>query len=143
MAIEEIEIEGYLGKNPTSPSDKFPDMLTFSVGVTQVHKTKDSDIKESRTTWYDVICFDKNRTAYLKHKLVKGDKVIVKGRPSIKTWVGKDNVTNSIISITLTQIALMKKENDGNYENNHSTFTADSKFMPRLNTEILDDDIPF
>ncbi len=153
MAIEEIEIEGYLGQNPKLPSDKYPDMLTFSVGVTQSYKAKDSDIRESRTTWYDIVCYDKGKTAYLQNKLFKGDKVIVKGKPSIKTWIGKDSATNATISIVLTKIALMKKEGEEReikitspaiYGSSHvEDYYDNNKIIPKLSTQFLEDEIPF
>lgn len=153
MAIEEIEIEGYLGQNPKLPSDKYPDMLTFSVGVTQSYKAKDSDTRESRTSWYDVVCYDKNKSSYLHNKLFKGDKVIVKGKPSIKIWKAQDGQTNSTISIVLTKIALMKKEGEEReikttsptiYGSSHvEDYFDNNKIIPKLSTHVFEDEVPF
>jgi len=142
MAIEEIEIEGFVGQNPKKPSEAYPDMLTFSVGVTQVYKG------ESKTTWYDVISYDKNTSAYLFDRLFKGDKVVVKGRPSLKTWKGKDGQQAATISITLRAIVLMKKIEDDTVSRyireapNVHPIGTDTKKGLDYNT-ILDDEIPF
>lgn len=160
MAIEEIEIEGYVGQNPKYTSEKYPDMLTFSVGVNQSFKSKDSDTREYKTTWYDVVSYDKNKSSFLATKLFKGDKVVVKGKPAIKTWIAKDGKTNATISIVLSKIALMNKDTDNkdiasiteglpmpatNYNPSYiDDYYKDSPIkIPKHHLPILEDEIPF
>jgi len=121
MSIEEIEIEGYVGKNPIYSSANFPDMLTFSVGVSQSSKNKDTDEWESKTTWYNAASFNKEKSAYLFSKIRRGDKVVVKGKPSARAWIDKEGEAKCSISITISKIALMKKNDDEDSEPNHDS----------------------
>jgi hypothetical protein len=52
MSIETIAIEGFFGKPPAQPSEKFQDLASFSVGVTQSIKSKNTEEWEYKTTWY-------------------------------------------------------------------------------------------
>ncbi len=164
MSIEEIEIEGFVGQNPKYASDKYPDMLSFSVGVSQGVKNKQTNEWESKTTWYDVVSWEKEKSAYLFQRLFKGDKVIVKGRPSVRSYIGKDGEAKASITINLTKIALMKKEGEGNsiptaqvalsretaaqveeyYDNQYpiGKFKLNPK-QPVVEAPIYDDDLPF
>ncbi len=113
MAIEEIEIEGFVGQNPKySSNSNYPDMLSFSVGVSQSTKNKQTSEWESKTNWYNVVSWDKEKSAYLFQKLFKGDKVVVKGRPSARCWKDNEGNPKAAISINLTKMALMKKEGE-------------------------------
>jgi len=164
MSIEEIEIEGFVGQNPKYASEKYSDMLSFSVGVSQGIKNKQTGEWESKTTWYDVISWDKEKSAYLFQKVFKGDKVIVKGRPSVKSYTGKDGTFKASITINLTKIALMKKEYDekengsvhvsdvgitsAHIEQYYDDQTPSGKFKlntkaPLVETPVYDDEIPF
>jgi single-stranded DNA-binding protein len=162
MSIEEIEIEGFVGQNPKYASEKYPDMLSFSVGVSQGIKNKQTNEWESKTSWYEVISWDKEKSAYLFQKVFKGDKVIVKGRPAVKSYTGKDGAFKAAITINLTKIALMKKEGDNALQNSvHATAKSSAqveeyydnqhisgKFKlnakaPVVETPIYEDEIPF
>jgi len=164
MSIEEIEIEGFVGQNPKYGFDKYPDMLSFSVGVSQGVKNKQTGEWESKTTWYEVVSWDKEKSAYLFQKVFKGDKVIVKGKPAIKSYTGKDGTFKAAITINLTKIALMKKEGDqrenasvnaspsgitsSHIEQYYDEQTPSGKFKlnakaPMVEAPIYDDEIPF
>jgi len=121
MSIEEIEIEGYIAKNPIYSSTNFPDMLTFSVGVSQSSKNKDTDQWESKTTWYNVASFNKEKSAYLFSKIRRGDKVVVKGKPTARAWIDKEGQAKAAVSIAISKIALMKKNDDEGSEPNHDS----------------------
>ena len=163
MSIEEIEIEGFVGQNPKYASEKYPDMLSFSVGVSQGIKNKQTNEWESKTSWYDVVSWDKEKSAYLFQRLFKGDKVIVKVRPSVRSYIGKDGEAKASITISLTKIALMKKEGDNAmqdtmhataksaaqveeyYDNQHNIsgkFKLAAK-APMVEAPIYEDDLPF
>lgn len=137
MAIEEIEIEGHLGQDPKHGNEKYPDMLSFSVAVKQSVKSKTTNTWESKITWYDVVSFDKAHSTYLTPRLFKGNKVVVKGKPSVKTWKTKDGQTTAIISIILKTIVLMNKPED------HKVYKVDTTDSDRIPVKYYDDDIPF
>jgi len=144
MAIEEIEIEGFIGQNPKySSNSNYPNLLSFSVGVSQHVKNKETDKWDSKTTWYDVVSWDKDKSAYLFQKLFKGDKVVVKGRPSTRCWKDNEGNPKAAISISLTKIVLMKKDS----ENEENSYLAPVKttavISPKQVEEFHDDSIPF
>jgi single-stranded DNA-binding protein len=144
MAIEEIEIEGFVGQNPKySSNSNYPGMLSFSVGVSQSTKNKETDKWESKTTWYDVVSWNGDKSKYIFEKVLKGDKVVVKGRPSVKVWNGKDGQPKAAISINLTKMALMKKEGDGGNNNELPAYTPTAVISPKQVEEFYDDPIPF
>ena len=145
MAIEEIEIEGFIGQNPKySSNSKYPDLLSFSVGVSQSVKNKETDKWDSKTTWYDVVSWDKEKSAYLFQKLFKGDKVVVKGRPSARSWKDNEGNPKAAISINLTKIALMKKEGDSDGSSNSlPPYKSAAIISPKQVEEFYDDPIPF
>lgn len=144
MAIEEIEIEGFVGQNPKySSNSNYPGMLSFSVGVSQSTKNKETDKWESKTTWYDVVSWNGDKSKYIFEKVLKGDKVVVKGRPSVKVWNGKDGQPKAAISINLTKMALMKKEGDGGSNNELPAYTPTAVISPKQVEEFYDDPIPF
>lgn len=138
MALEEIEIEGYLGGDPSKPSPQnYPNLVNFSVGVTQSIKNKQTNEWDSKTTWYKVSSWQENKTDYLYQNLKKGDKIVVKGRPSIELWQGKDGQQKATISINLQKIVMMKKRDDSNDVNSVNQSTTSAKNV------VLDDEIPF
>ena len=143
MAIEEIEIEGFVGKNPKySSNSNYPDLLSFSVGVSQSIKNKETDKWDSKTTWYDVVSWNKEKSAYLFQKLFKGDKVVVIGRPAVRTWKDNEGNPKAAISISLTKIALMKKDSE-NEDNSYLTSKVTAVISPKQVEEFYDDPIPF
>ena len=109
MSLEEIELEGFVGQNPKYVSTNYPDMLSFSIGVSQSSKNKDTNEWDSKTTWYDVVSWDKNRSDYIFQRVFKGDKVVVKGRPSVRTYTANDGEFKASINVKLERIILMKK----------------------------------
>ena len=137
MALEEIEIEGYLGHDPSKPSPQnYPDLVSFSVGVSQSRKDKQTGEWVSTTTWYKVSSWSESRASYLYQTLKKGDKVVVKGRPSIEQWQGKDGLSKASININLEKIVMPPKKEQGSVAN-QNTASTNSDYAH------LDDDIPF
>lgn len=110
MAIEEIEIEGYVAKEPTYSYENHPGLLTFSVGVTQYKKKQDSDEWEtSATNWYNVSSWNQTTSERLVNNLHKGDKVVVKGKPRFSAYINKDSEAQVHVSINLEKIVLLPK----------------------------------
>lgn len=145
MAIEEIEIEGFVGQNPKySSNSNYPDMLSFSVGVSQSTKNKQTDEWESKTTWYNVVSWNGDKSKYIFDRVLKGDKVVVKGKPSVRVWNGNDENPKATISINLSKIALMKKEGDNDGSNNSlPLYKSAAVVSPEQVEEFYDDPIPF
>ena len=147
MAFEEIEIEGFVGQNPRySSNSDYPDMLSFSVGVSQSTKNKQTDEWESKTTWYNVVSWRGDKSKYIFDRVLRGDKVVVKGVPSVRLWDDKEGRTKATISINLKKIALMKKESDSG--SNHSSPPTEPQestavVSPKQVEEFDDNQIPF
>jgi single-strand DNA-binding protein len=148
MAREDLEIEGYLGQDPSKPSPQnYPNLVSFSVGVTQSNKNKQTNEWVSTTTWYKVSSWSESK-AYLYQALKKGDKVVVKGRPSVEQYQGKDGQTKTSININLKEIIMPpKKDNDsGNTNPTGYVSTAQPKSFvsaSSMDDPFTNDDIPF
>jgi single-strand DNA-binding protein len=150
MAREELEIEGYLGQDPTKPSQNYPNLVSFSVGVSQSIKNKQTNEYESTTTWYKVSSWSESK-AYLYQALKKGDKVVVKGRPSVEQWQGKDGQTKTTITINLKEIIMPPKKDNTNSDshnnknpNGYVSTTQPKSFTSASNADdSFSDDIPF
>jgi single-stranded DNA-binding protein len=148
MAFEEIEIEGFVGQNPRySSNSEYPDMLSFSVGVSQSTKNKQTNEWESKTTWYNVVSWSGDKSKYIFDRVLRGDKVVVKGVPSVRVWNDKEGQTKATISINLKKIALMKKESDSGGSNGSSAPAELPKstavISPKQVEEFYDDQILF
>jgi single-strand DNA-binding protein len=145
MAIEEIQIEGHLGQDPTRPSNNNQQLLTFSVAVSQSKKDKQTNEWVSTTTWYKVNSWNAERSKYLEERLKKGNKVVVKGRPILEQYQAKDGTHKANISILLDKIALMNKEQEGGDNSDNKSVQNHVTKHNRIanNQDFLDDEIPF
>ena len=141
MAIEEIEIEGYLGHDPSKPSlQNYPNLVSFSVGVTQSKKNKQTDEWDSTTTWYKVNSWMESKTDYIYQTLKKGDKVVVKGRPAINLWKDKSGEAKATIVINLDKIVIPPKKDPAPQT---PVRAGSSSMKDSLDDEHHDSEIPF
>ena len=142
MAREEIEIEGFVGKDPQYGKNKASETLIFPVGVTQSAKNKATGEYENNTTWYEVEIWNANQSAYWKDKIHKGDKVIVRGKPKLRVYLNQANLPMGNISIFAQEIITMIKKDSVKQQvqiSNHPKYTK----QPEKHEDFLDDDIPF
>ena len=128
----EIDIFGYVGNDPKTPSNDHPNFVTFSVSV----NTKRKD-KEDITTWYECQTSNENLSKIIRDRIKKGKQVRVRGIPRFEAYQDKNgNITaNCKISIVLVEdLSQNNKEENGN------------KHFKNIEKEInydLDDSIPF
>ncbi len=84
MSFQSITILGNLGKDPAvSYTQAGMAICKFSVATSEKRKG------EEKTTWFDVVVFDKFGELCGQH-LAKGRTVLVQGRISIEDWTDKD-----------------------------------------------------
>lgn len=84
MSFQSITILGNLGKDPAvSYTQAGMAICKFSVATSEKRKG------EEKTTWFDVVVFDKLGELCGQH-LAKGRTVLVQGRISIEDWNDKD-----------------------------------------------------
>ena len=138
MAVETITIEGHVGTEPTRPTEKFTNLVTFSVGVSQSFKKKDSTEYTNTTTWYKCNSWVEGRSDFLMKSINKGDKVVIIGRPSASAYIAKDGKPAASMEINIEQIVLMKKKDE---QNNDAANSA--KYSKQSQHVSLDDQIPF
>lgn len=147
MAREEIEIEGFVGKDPKRGKNKASEMLSFPVGVTQSSKNKASGEWENSTTWYDVEIWNPNQVAYWENKIAdisKGSKVMVRGKPKVRAYLNQANLPMAHISILVGDIITMQgKRNESNNKPAQSNHPKYTKQPANTMDDFIDDDIPF
>ncbi len=147
MALEQIMIEGFLGKDPVRPSENYRDLVTFSVAVSQSKLNKNTEEWESTTTWYKCNSWNTKKSDYLMNTLKKGDKVVVIGKPIAKAYTSKEATIKALTEILISSIVLMQKNNNLNSENEYNSENPQKNAQQldhNTNTyDELDDEIPF
>ena len=58
-AKNKINLIGHVGRDPSTPSNKNPDFVTFPLAVTKTWKDKNTGEKQSRTEWFEIITSQK------------------------------------------------------------------------------------
>jgi len=104
----------------------------FSVAVTD--KTKTDEL----TTWYNITAFDKLAASWPVVNAKKGDLIMVRGRPSLRTYTKKDGTQGHSLEIRADRITLLtpKKVEEHSAIDPVSVYAAPSR-------DALEDDIPF
>ncbi|HSW65442.1 MAG TPA: single-stranded DNA-binding protein [Dissulfurispiraceae bacterium] len=109
MAINQVQIEGNLGRDPDyrfSKGDGKP-MLSFSIAVNQSYKVGNEWI-DKPPVWLDVVLFG---DAASKHadSFRKGDKVLVLGKLSRREWTDREGILHDQLQIIATDVYSAKR----------------------------------
>ncbi len=92
--MQQIQIDGYLGKDAVVKEVNGNSLLIFNVCVTESYKNA-KDEKVENSTWYSCISKNKALAAYLK----KGDRVFV--QVELKAKIYTDDNKKSFIDLTV------------------------------------------
>jgi single stranded DNA-binding protein len=114
----EIEIIGYVGKNPIVPKpEEYPNFITFSVGVSRTWKDKEGT-EQKVTTWYDCNTNSEAMAKVIKTHVTQGVGVLIKGYPKVKAYIDKVGEAKGSIEINISHINLLtsSKEKPSNNE---------------------------
>ena len=78
---------------------------------------------DSKTTWYNVASWDKNKSNFVFQRVFKGDKVVVIGKFSIRSYLSNQGEAKVSNSIKLEEI-MLNKEREGNNASTTNIFYA-------------------
>lgn len=145
--MQEIRIEGYVGKDPQIRESKSRKYAQFSVGCSAKTNRRDNngnDIYE--TTWYNVYAKPEEVNG-----IFKGTRVLVTGFPKYSMYTANDGQNKIDISIAGAKIYISTYVSEKN-ANNQQTNTTQPAQQPKTqqptpNDMVVDDiesdDLPF
>lgn len=106
--MQKITIVGNLGKDAVIRNTTGKDILTFNVAVTEKYKNRDGENVET-VSWYGCMFRSTGLAAYLK----KGDKVLVHGKLTAKTYVNDKRETVLDLSVSVDYVELLGSKKNG------------------------------
>lgn len=149
--MQEIRIEGYLGKDPQVKNSNGRDYAMFSVGCSSKTNRIDANGQDVyETTWYNVFCKPEEANG-----LFKGSRVLVTGRPKFSLYADRNNQTRIDISISFPKIYLcqnvFEKKADAQTQQPATSSQPQQQQAPQQTPAIEqpqttwkeDDDLPF
>ena len=143
MSIETITISGHVGTEPKRNNEKFTNLVSFTVAVSnRIKKAGSTEYTES-TNWYKCNSWSDKRADFLMSAIKKGDKVVVIGKPSVSVYTAKDGEAKATIEINLEQVEVMKKKDDATNSYDAANSAKYSKQSQHVSEVELDDEIPF
>lgn len=119
ITTAEIEVIGYVGKNPIVPKpQEYPNFVTFPVGVSRMWKDKEGT-EQKVTTWFDCHANSESLARVIKTHVTQGVGVLIKGYPKVKAYIDKSGNAKGSIEINISHINLLtsSKEKVNNEEN--------------------------
>jgi single-strand DNA-binding protein len=132
MSFQSITILGNLGKDPAvSYTQAGMALCKFSVATSEKRKG------EEKTTWFDVVVFDKLGELCGQH-LAKGRTVLVQGRISVEDWTDKDGARRRSWSLIANTVQFVGGKGD---KGAPATEKADAPAAP--GGFVDDGDLPF
>ena len=134
MSFQSITILGNLGKDPAvSYTQAGMAVCKFSVATSEKRKG------EEKTTWFDVVVFDKLGELCGQH-LAKGRTVLVQGRISIEDWTDKDGGKRRSWSLLANTVQFVGGKGNAAAP---ATGAPAGNDAPPAADGFVDDDLPF
>jgi single-strand DNA-binding protein len=132
-SVNKVILVGRLGKDPeVKYTQGGTTVARFTVATDETWKDKDTDQKQTRTEWHNIVAWSKLGEIcgeYLK----KGRLVYIDGRLQTRTWKDQDGQERKTTEIRADQMVML-----GSDENKAKATVSGS-----AGPEITDDDIPF
>ena len=136
--MDRYTIIGNLGRDAETRTLSGGHVITsFAVAVTENWKDKQGN-KQSRTTWIDCKFWGEGGKKLAEY-LIKGKKVLVEGRPTVRAWVKKDDPEKAmaILELNVDNIEFL---GGGSKEQSSAATTTESVDLP---AEKKEEDLPF
>lgn len=129
---------GNVGKDPEIRAmNDGKEVASFSIGVSERWKDKNSGERKEKTEWVKVSCFNEGLVGVIKSYVHKGSKLYISGKMQTKKWVdneGKDRYSTEIQLQNLEMLDGKKSE-----QSDHDKAKADG-YQPE---QDLEDEVPF
>jgi single-strand DNA-binding protein len=102
--LAKAHLIGYLGGDPESRTlNNGNELLSMSVATSRTWKDKESGERQSRTSWHDVVIYNKALIEPCKKYLKKGAKIMVIGDLECRKYEDKDTgKTRTAVEIMVT-----------------------------------------
>lgn len=139
---------GNLGKDPEIRAmQSGNEIASFSLGVSESWKDKNTGERKSKTEWVRVVVFNENLVRVVKNYLKKGSKVYIEGQMQTRKWTDQAGVEKYSTEIVLqnyggTIIMLDGKQSSSDDHSPASAIVEEAK-KQFPGAQMLDDEIPF
>jgi len=113
MSVNKAILVGRIGKDPEDHETSAGKKVTrLSIATSENWKDKDG-VKQERTEWHRVICWDKLAEVCMKY-VRKGDQVYVEGKIQTRSWEkdGEKKYATEIIATNITFLTKKEQKSD-------------------------------
>ena len=111
MSVNKVILIGHLGKTPEIMSfDSGKKKATFTI-ATNSHFKDAQGVRKEDTQWHNIIAWDKLAERATKH-LQKGEKVMIEGRLTSRSYDDKDGVKRYITEVVANDFEFLSPKND-------------------------------
>ena len=129
----QIQLIGNLGTDSKIQEINGNKIINFSVAINDNYKDSDGNVIE-RTTWVNCAIAKKEGSTKVAEYLLKGTKVFVQGKSSVKVWKDNNGVHQPSINVWVDRVELLstsvKKEENNNSANAETSKNNDFSELP-------------
>ena len=139
-SVNKVILVGNVGKDPEIRMMQDGSKLaSFSVATSEFRKDKNTGERIDKTEWHKIVIFN-DRIAEIVEKYVKkGSKLYIEGQLQTRKWTDQQGVDRYVTEVVLSkfkgELSLLDSRGFGGEQT-----TSDE---PDVESQILDDDIPF
>lgn len=137
LTSAKIELFGYVGKDPTTPSSNNPNFVTFSLSVTNKRKDKNTNEEIKTTTWYECQTGLESVANYIKQYIKKGMPLYLEGIPRCDAYIDKEGKSTASFKVSINGFPRILAF----IENKEEIKPASKAAI--LHDDLNDDEIPF
>lgn len=103
-----VEIFGYVGKDPSSPSSTHPNFVTFPVSVTTKRKDKTTNEETQFTTWYECQTSNGALSTLIKKYIKKGTPLYLEGTPKCDGYLDKEGKPSASFKVNINEFRILE-----------------------------------
>jgi single-strand DNA-binding protein len=134
--LAKAHIIGYLGGDPEARTlNNGNEMVTMSVATSRRWRDKESGERQDKTSWHDVVIYNKALVEPCKKYLKKGSKVVVMGDLECRQYEDKDSgKTRTKVEIVVSafsgEVVFLDKKEGGGAERAPAAEEKDLESLP-------------
>ncbi|MDZ5761090.1 single-stranded DNA-binding protein [Lyticum sinuosum] len=149
--INKVIIIGNIGKDPDIRlTQNNNEIANISVATSESWKDKNTGERKERTEWHKVVIFVPQLIEVVKKYCRKGSKIYIEGSLQTRKWVdqnGTDKYTTEIVVQSYMHTILfldnMERDSYNSNNNNNNNQNRISSYTGDLDSDVLNDEIPF
>ena len=154
-SINKVILVGNVGRDPEIKTfQNGSRVANFTLATSERWKDKESGDLREQTEWHRVAIFNERLIALSEKHVNKGSKIYIEGQLQTRKWQdqsGQDKYSTEIVlqsyrgELVLLERSSSETRNnfESDLENENKKTMDDSKNKPVIDTEVLDDEIPF